>query len=323
MSVRPPLLSEIETAAATLAPYIRHTPLLSWVGGEKERLTEAQEVTLKLELFQLSGSFKLRGALLNVLALDEAARTRGVTAVSAGNHAIALSMAAKILNSHAKVVMPRSANPYRVETCRKLGAEVLLVNDVKEAFERVEQIRTEEGRSFVHPFEGETTALGTATVGYEFVKQSPDTEVFIIPIGGGGLAAGMAAAIRQLRPEARIFGVEPFGADSMWRSFQSGKPESIEKVQTIADSLGAPFAMPYSFGLCQMYLESVVRVEDEEIRRAMRLLFTEFKLAAEPACAASLAALLGPLRQELAGKKVGLIACGSNIDVETFSTFLL
>jgi threonine dehydratase len=251
--------------------------------------------------------------------LDEATRKRGVTAVSAGNHAIALSYAAKILNSPAKVVMPQSANPIRVALCRTYGAEVVLMDNVHDAFAEVERIEKEEGRTFVHPFEGRHTILGTATVGYEWMQQVSDLEAVIVPIGGGGLCAGIATAVKLINPHCAVYGVEPEGADTMHRSFASGQPERIDAVRTIADSLGAPFSAPYSFSLCQKYVDELVLISDDQMRQAMGLLFSGMKLAVEPAGAAATAALCGPLRQTLRGKRVGVIVCGTNIDVATFA----
>ena len=136
------------------------------------------------------------------------------------------------------------------------------------------------------------------------------------------MAAGVACAVKQLRPKCQVFGVEPEGADSMHRSFAAGEPRPIEKVGTIADSLGAPFALPYSFGLCRRFLDDLVMIDDDAMRRAMGLLFREMKLAVEPAGAAATAALCGPLRERLAGKRVGVIVCGSNIDIATFARHL-
>jgi threonine dehydratase len=140
-----------------------------------------------------------------------------------------------------------------------------------------------------------------------------------VPIGGGGLCAGVAAAIKQASPECRIIGVEPEGADSMHRSFAAGEPRGIDAVRTIADSLGAPYALPYTFGLCRRYVDELVKITDDEIRLAMALLFKEAKLAVEPAGAATTAALLGPLRQRELGADVGLIVCGANTDPQTFA----
>jgi threonine dehydratase len=230
--------------------------------------------------------------------------------------------AARALGTTAKVVMPRSASVARVEGCRAYGAEVVLVDDVHQAFARVKEIEASEGRTFVHPFEGPLTVVGTATLGLELCEQAPELDAVIVPIGGGGLCAGVAAAVKQRLPRAQVFGVEPTGADSMHRSFASGKPEAIEKVQTIADSLGAPYALPYSFAVCRRYVDALVKVDDEQLRAAMRLLFRGAKLAVEPAGAAATAALCGPLRERLAGKNVGVIVCGANIDAATFGRLI-
>jgi threonine dehydratase len=180
-------------------------------------------VTLKLELFQHTGTFKARGALTNVRALSTDQLARGVTAVSAGNHAAAVSFAAARAGTSATVVMPRTANPTRVALSRAYGANVRLVDDVGKAFAEGKRIEEEEGRTFVHPFEGPLTALGTATLGLEFVRQVPDLDAVIVPVGGGGLAAGVSCAIKQARPDCQVLGVEPRGADSMSRSFAVGK----------------------------------------------------------------------------------------------------
>jgi threonine dehydratase len=247
---------------------------------------------------------------------------RGVTAVSAGNHAMAVAYAAAVLGTTAKVVMPKTANAYRVARCREMGATVELAQDVHEAFARVKQIEREEGRAFVHPFEGPLTALGNATLGLELVEQAGPLDAVIVPIGGGGLCAGVAAAVKLLSPQTQVFGVEPEGADSMRRSFDAGSPQKIDAVRTIADSLGAPHAAPYSFALCRRYVDDVVLVSDDELRRAMRLLFASAKLAVEPAGAAATAALLGPLRERLQNRRVGVIVCGANIDPVTYAAHL-
>jgi threonine dehydratase len=144
--------------------------------------------------------------------------------------------------------------------------------------------------------------------------------VIVIPIGGGGLCAGISAAVKQINPRCTVIGVEPEGADSMHLSFASGQPEAIEKVTTIADSLGAPFAASYSFELCRQYVDELVMVSDNEIKAAMGLLFRDLKIAVEPACAVTTAALFGPLKGRFAGDKVVLVLCGSNIDWETYAT---
>lgn len=318
-----PSLAEIGATHTRLMPYLVKTPVWRWQGRDLEEVLAGQtEVFLKLELFQFTGSFKPRGALNVMLGLDQAALARGVTAVSAGNHAIAVAYAAQLLGATAKVVMPKTANPARVARCRSYGAEVVLVEDVQAAFATVEEIQVTEGRFFVHPFEGKPTILGTATVGLEFAEQVPEFDAVVIPIGGGGLCAGMATAIKQLQPRCQVFGVEPVGAAAMQRSFTAGSPQRIEQVQTIADSLGAPMTLPYSFALCRHFVDDLVLVSDDQMRQAMALLFRSMKLAVEPAGAAATAALCGPLRERLSGQRVGLIVCGANIDLATFNTLL-
>lgn len=315
-----PTLTEIEQTRQNLGDLVVETPVWQWRNQDVVD-TFGQDTTLllKLELFQYTGTFKPRGALNGMQKLSAQQLAQGVTAVSAGNHAIAVAFAAKVMQTTAKVVMPKSANPFRVATCRRYGAEVELVDNVTEAFARVEQIQAEEGKFFVHPFEGKDTILGTATVGWEFCRQVPDLDAVIIPIGGGGLCAGIATAVKQMQPKCQVYGVEPKGADTMHRSFAAGTPQAIERVQTIADSLGAPYAAPYSFGLCQHFVDELVLIDDEALKATMGLLFHSMKLAVEPAGAAATAALWGPLRETLRGKRVGIIVCGTNIDLATFA----
>ena len=322
-----PTLDEMRTARERLGAHVLRTPTWRWrTDTARQAFGDGTDVLLKLELFQHGGSFKPRGALTVMLDLPSDALAHGVTAVSAGNHAIAVAYAARVVGTTAKVVMPRTANPARVARCHAYGGEVVLVEDVHEAFARVRELEAAEGRTFVHPFEGPRTALGTATLGLELVEQAAalcapgdvPLDAVIVPIGGGGLCAGVAAAVKQALPGCVVYGVEPEGADTMSRSFASGQPETLDRVRTIADSLGAPHAAPYSFALCRRFVDEVVLVDDDAICRAMALLFADMKLACEPAGATATAALRGPLAAPLAGKRVGVIVCGSNVDAATF-----
>ncbi len=313
-------LAEIRAARARLGNRILTTPVLPLLGPAVEAaLAPGTQVFLKLELFQHTGSFKARGALVNALALTEAELARGICTISAGNHAIAAAFAARAVGASAKVVMKEGASPFRIAECRRYGGEVVLEPDFHVAFRRVEEIREKEGRTLIHPFEGLRTAQGTGTLGLEFIEQAPDLEAVIVPVGGGGLAAGLSTAIRLMKPDCQIFGVEPYGADTMYRSFQAGSPQAIEKIDTIADSLGAPYALPISYALCRASLDEIVRIEDAEMIAAMRFLAAHARLAVEPAGAAATAALLGPLRERLAGRRVGLVVCGSNISAEAYA----
>jgi threonine dehydratase len=318
-----PSLAQIRDTADRLAGKILHTPVWHWQTGIiEEQFNGVGEVWLKLELFQKTGTFKLRGALNCIEALDEAARQRGVVAVSAGNHAMAVAYTARLAGCSAKVVMPQHASPARIAACREQGAQVQLMPDVHQAFARGREIERDEARTMLHPYDGPLTAQGTATVGLELMAQVEGLEAVVVPVGGGGLCAGIAAAVKQINPNCAVYGVEPFGADALYRSFQSGVPETLQRVDTVADSLGAPYAMAYSFGVCRRFVDEVVRVTDDEICRAMLYLFRDAKLVAEPAAAVATAALLGPLRDRLTGKRVGLIVCGSNIDAARFAELL-
>lgn len=277
------------------------------------------EVYAKLEFLQRTGTFKARGALATLNELSAAQKKTGVTAVSAGNHAIATAFAAQAAGTNAKVVMISTANPARIDACRSFGGDVVLVDSVHDAFAAAEKIQKEEGRFFVHPFEGRPIATGTGMVGLEIHEQCADFDAVVVSVGGGGLIGGISNALKQVRPACEVLGVEPAGADSMQRSFAAGEPQSIDSVTTIADSLGAPFAMPYSFELCRQNVDQLVSVTDDQIRESMGILFRVMKFAVEPACAASTAAMLGPLKSQLLGRKLVLVMCGSNIDWPTFA----
>lgn len=322
-----PTVDAIRANRTRLGDLVITTPVRRLVDDAVARAVGAStEVWLKEELFQRTGSFKPRGTLSVMLDLDSRALARGVTGVSAGNHGISLAYSAQRLGTSAKVVMPKTANAFRVQVCREFGAEVELVADVHDAFARVREIEAREGRTFVHPYEGPKTALGTASVGMEFIDQAcaagavPDA--VIVAAGGGGLAAGVACAVKQMSPGTAVYVVEPEGADTMSRSFRAGTPQAIDAVRTIADSLGAPRCEPYSFALTRRFADEVVLVSDAQIRDAMRLLFRAAKLVVEPAGAAALAALMFPLRTRLDACHVGIIVCGGNIDAASFAGLL-
>ena len=328
MSVDAPTIEAIRANRARLGDLVVTTPIRLLVDDALAAAVGATtRVWLKEELFQRTGSFKPRGALSVMLDLDAPALARGVAGVSAGNHAISLAYSARKLGTSAKVVMPKNANPLRVQMCRELGAMIELVDNVHLAFARVKEIEASEGRTLVHPFEGPKTALGTASVGLELIDQvqaaGASLDAVIVAAGGGGLSGGVACAVKQMSPYTAVYVVEPEGADSLSRSINAGSPQAIDAVRTIADSLGAPRCEPYSFALNRRFVDQVVLVNDDQIREAMRLLFRAAKLAVEPAGAAALAALMVPLRSRLDGKCVALVVCGANIDPATFARQLL
>jgi threonine dehydratase len=312
-----PTLDDIAAQHFALAPWVVRTPVFD---RHDFSTLESTLVNFKFELLQVSGSFKARGAFTHLLALDPAQRSAGVTCVSGGNHAIAVACAAMRLGIGAKVVLFRTASEARAALCRHYRAEVVMAGNSREAFDIVRRIEAEEGRYFVHPFNGYRTVLGTATLGYEWATQARDLEAVIVPIGGGGLAAGVSTALRLANPDVHVFGVEPEGADVMSRSFAANHTVKIGHQHSIADSLMSPHTEEYSYELCRRHVDRIVTVTDDALRHAMRVLFDELKLAVEPSCAAATAALLGPLRDRLQGRRVGVLLCGTNTDPANFAS---
>ena len=311
-------LEEIEQTAQRLEGHIVRTPCVSY-GGDMPIGVVGKSLHFKLELLQKSGSFKLRGALNVVNQLPD--NTPGITAFSAGNHAIATSLAGKTAGLPVTVVMPSTANPYRVARCHEEGAEIVFGNDIAELMDIVESLQRERGLALVHPFESWQTVEGTATVGLELMQQIADLDAVLVPVGGGGLIAGVATAVKACNPNCRVIGVEPSGARGMAASLAAGKPLDSVPVNTIADSLGAPLHLPITFGLVRNFVDDMVCVEEQAMRDAMRWFFKSLKLAVEPACAASIAALMGPL-QNIDAQRIGIIACGTNIDEATYQQLL-
>ena len=318
----PPSLAEIRAYREVVRDRIVRTPVHQWRGTEVGKRASNMRISIKFELLQMTGTFKARGALAWMLSLPEEQVRKGVTAVSAGNHAVAVSWAAHVMGAPAHVVIISPANPARIAQARAWGAKVELIDNAEAAFQRVLNIEKEDGKTLVHPFEGHSIAIGTGALGMEWLEQAPDLDALVIPIGGGGLIAGVGAAVKRIRPEIAVYGAEPFGADSMFQSLSSNKPVDASRVDSIADSLRAPNAREYSFELASRHMDDLGRVGDDEIRGAMRLILQELKMMVEPACATATAAALGPLRERLEGKHVGVLLCGSNIDLATFSRLI-
>ena len=271
------------------------------------------ELHLKLEFLQRTGSFKARGAVNNILTRDDVERGKGVTAVSAGNHAIAVAYAADALGVSAKVVMHRGANPARVAKCRAFGAEVVLVDDMTQGFPTMEEIAEREDRSVIHPFDGQATMQGTGTVGLEIAESIADLDAVVVAVGGGGLIAGVGSALKALQPSLTLYGVEPDGASGMSQSLSLGRPLDKVEVNTIADSMGAPLHCAESFAICQQVVDEIVLLDDDALCRGMTIAFDQLKFSLEAAGSAVLAALAGPLKGRLTGKPAAIL-CGSNID---------
>ena len=318
-----PTLEEIQNCATRIAPYTRQTPVFHWSGDTvASRLGSDTEVHLKLELFQRTGTFKARGAVNNALAIPESERSKGITTISAGNHAIAAAYAARCIGAHAKVVMQASANPARVAAAESLGAEIVIAKDGPSGFAMVDEIVKNEGRIYIHAFEGKRVTEGTATIGLELHEAIANLDAVVVPIGAGGMCSGVGTITKLINPDCKVYAVEPEGAPVMKTSLEAGSAQTISNFSTIADSLAPPLTTPYCFSMVQRSLDELVLVSDDEIAAAVAILFEHMKLAVEPAGAATTAAAFGPLRKKLAGKRVALIVCGSNIDADGFNTVL-
>src|SRR5215510_2445924 len=245
-----PTLADIRATQALLAPHLVRTPTVPWTSSTLSRLLgEQTKLFLKLELFQLTGTFKARGALSWALSLTPEQKARGITAVSAGNHAIAAAFAANAVQAPAKIVVLKTANPLRLAMARNLGAEILIAENGPEGFAIADTLVKEEGLTFIHPFDGPNVARGTGTLGAEIADDVHGLDAVVVAVGVGGLASGMARAIKLLQPDCKIYGVEPVGAPSMRRSFDTGTPVRLDRIDTIADSLAPPMSLPYGFEL--------------------------------------------------------------------------
>ncbi len=312
-------LTRMQQRKTELDQAIIHTPVVGLLARRLVSHLEGAKINLKLECYQHTGTFKARGALSVASAIPLEERSNGITAVSAGNHAIAAAWAARQLNLSAKVVMQSTANPYRIELARAEGAEIILKEPGAPSFAEAERLVRDENRTFIHPFEGPNTTLGAAGVGLEIMTDLTGVEAVVVAVGGGGLISGVAAAVKAIKPDCMVFGVEPEGADSMSKSLKSGQPVTLDKVSSIADSLAPPMALPFGFAVCQRNVDEVVTVSDDEICAGVALLQEDAKLAVEPAAGAALAGALGPLRQKLAGRNICILICGANIDTNTYA----
>ena len=313
-------LSEIRKLNKILDGYIYRTPLIRCRYLESI-FSENTKIFAKLEFLQKTGTFKIRGAIASIINLNKQKKDNGVVAVSAGNHAIAVSHAAKLFDTNCKVVMPVGSNSFRVNCCKNLGAKVIFAKNSTAAFNLANEISESEKREFIHPFEGKDVISGTATLGFEIFNQCENMDSILIPIGGGGLAAGVSHAIKQSNKNIQVFGVEPKNANTMQISIKKNKVQSDIKINTIADSLAAPFSLPLSFDYCLNNLDQIVTVSDSQMRESIKLIYNQMNLAVEPACSITTAALLDPLRDLLNGKKIVLIMCGSNLNWSTYKKF--
>lgn len=313
-----PTLADVQQARSRIVDRIQRTLTLS---SQTISARVGATVFLKAENLQKTGSFKVRGATNAVRRLPPEARTRGIVTISAGNHAQAVAYAAAAEGIRCTVVMPAGAVQSKVAATRAFGADVVLHGTPREAFQRFEELQRSQGLIPVHPFDDPDVIAGQGTVGLEIAEDIPDASLVVVPIGGGGLIGGVATALRGLGVQARIVGVEPTGSTAMTSALAAGRPVTLDRLDSIADGLGAPSVSARTLAIAQRLVDEVVLVTDAEIVEAMRFLLERGKLLVEPAGAAGLAAVLGGHARPQGGSVV-VVLSGGNVDLDRLKAWL-
>lgn len=308
----PITLEDVLAAADRIEPFIQHTACVHSLA-----LSELFDCDLycKLEYRQRTGSFKERGAANALLLLTEAQRSRGVIAASAGNHALALAAHGQAMGIAVTVVMPRVAPLTKIANCRRLGAEVILEGQtIDDAYQHARSIVADRGLTYINGFDDPAIIAGQGTIGLEVMEQVPGFDAVVVPIGGAGLIAGIALAVKSKRPEVQVIGVEPRRAASYGAAIKAGKPVKIDMTSTLADGLAVPRVGDHAFAVARRCVDRVVEVRERDIARAVLRLLELERAVVEGAGAAGIAALLAGALPGLKGKKVVVPLCGGNID---------
>ncbi len=311
--------SDIDRAYRKLKPVIHRTPVHT---SSSLNLMTGNELFFKCENFQKIGAFKIRGAYNKISSLTEEQLRRGVVAYSSGNHAQGVALAARMLKTHAKIVMPDNAPKPKVEATRAYGGEIVFYNYMTEDREAIgNAIAETEGRTIVPPFNDEFIMAGQGTLGVELAEQVPSPGYVFFPVGGGGLISGNAVAMKHLVPGVTVIGVETETANDVCRSFQQGRIVKIPPPKTIADGMRTPAPGTLTFPVIMEKVDRMLTVTDEEVIEAMRMIYTRLKIIAEPTAAVPFAAVLKN-ELELKGKRIAIVLSGGNIDLDDFFSLL-
>ncbi len=280
---------------------------------------KTEEIYLKTENLQKTGSFKLRGAYFKIANLSEEERKKGLVACSAGNHAQGVALAAQVMNADATIFLPSTAPIAKVEATRSYGANIRLIDGVyDDAYAAAIQFQKETDATFIHPFDDEDVICGQATVGLEILEQLTDMEAVIVPVGGGGLISGVAYAVKKLNPKCKVYGVQASGAGSMVAALEEDSRRIFDNIKTFADGIAVKQPGVLTYEMCKKYVDDMVVVSDDEIAAAILMLMEKEKLVSEGAGAVSVAALLFD-KFKISGKKTCAIVSGGNIDVSILS----
>ena len=306
-------LEKIENAAKKIKKVVYHTPF-AYAPALSQKV--GNEIYLKKENLQITGAFKLRGAFNKIASLDEEKRKNGVIAASAGNHAQGVAFSANYFNIPSIIVMPEATPLTKISGVKEYGGEVVLAgNNYDEAYGYAVKLAKEKGLEFIHPFADEEVMAGQGSIALEMLKEVPNLEYMIVPIGGGGLISGIASAAKQINPHIKIIGVTAEGAPAMRLSFLSGSVQDSSFVKTIADGIAVRDTSPVTYKLIKEVVDDIVEVDDEEIANAILFLMEKQKVVVEGAGAVGVAALLHHKIKFGSPKKVGVVISGGNIDV--------
>lgn len=308
-------LDRVYKASRVLGEVVRETDMIT-----APKINPAANVYLKTENLQVTGSFKVRGSYFKISQLSDEEKSRGVIACSAGNHAQGVALAATKNGIKSLICLPDGAPISKVEATRKYGAEICMVKGVyDDAYKKALQLRDEKGYCFIHPFDDPDVIAGQGTIGLEILNQLPDADIVVVPVGGGGLIAGVAYTIKQLKPNCKVYGVQAYGAPSMQQSLEHDAIETLPGVNTIADGIAVKTPGSLTYELCKEYVDGIVTVTDDEIALAILTLLEQQKLIAEGAGAVPVAAVMNGKIPDMDGKNVCCLVSGGNIDVTILS----
>jgi threonine dehydratase len=314
-----PSFQDVLKARKRISPYLLRTPLHYY---PTLSATLGFEVYIKHENHQPTGSFKVRGGINLISQLSEEEHSRGVITASTGNHGQSIAYASKLFNVKATVLVPKDANPDKVESMRSMGANVILHGkDFEESRIHAEDLSREQGYRYIHAANEPLLIAGVGTMGLEIIEDLPEVDVILVPIGGGTEAAGTSIVVKALKPAAKVIGVQSEGAPSFYLSWKQGRIVETDSVKTIADGLATRKAFELTLQIFKNVIEDFVLVSDDEIRSAIKLLLIKTHNLAEGAGAASTAAAV-KLKERLQGKKVALVLSGGNLNVESLKEIL-
>ncbi|MCM1114927.1 MAG: threonine ammonia-lyase [Clostridium sp.] len=308
-------LDKVYSAKRVLSEVVRETDMIL-----AKNICPNADIYLKTENLQITGSFKIRGSYFKISQLSDEEKAKGVIACSAGNHAQGVALAATKNGIKSLICLPDGAPISKVEATKKYGADVCMVKGVyDDAYNKAIELRDEKGYTFIHPFNDPDVIAGQGTIGLEILDQLPDVDAVVVPIGGGGLIAGVAYTIKQINPNCKVYGVQAAGAPSMEKSILDNDIETLSKVQTIADGIAVKTPGDLTFELTKKYVDGIYTVTDDEIALAILTLMEQQKLISEGAGAVPVAAVMNGKIPDIDGKKVCCLVSGGNIDVTILS----